>query len=321
MNDQINNVRNEVDDDEIDLLDLFRTLLNGKWIILLFIVLSMFMAFIYAFGKSPIYNSDTLLQVETKKAGVPGLEDIAGLSGDDTSVGTELEIIKSRKILGEAVKDLKLDIVAEPKQFPLLGNLNRKFRASKELSRLPAISDSIDEFLNKYAWSNESISLSRLEVSPSLQNVPLILTALESNTFNISHDGEILLTDGKLNQNITSPDGSILINVNSLKALSGTQFILTSLSNLNAIEKLKKSIQVSEKGKKTGIINLRLQGEDKQIIVETLDKISKTYIQQNKSRSSEEASNALKFLEEQIKPVEEKSAIAGKSGVMDEITL
>ncbi len=309
MNDQTSNTNNQIDD-EIDLVELFRTILNGKWLILGFVVLATLLAFIYAFGKTPVYKADTLLQVETKKAGIPGLDDIAGLSGDDTSVGTELELIKSRKILGEAVNDLNLDILVEPKRIPLLGNLNKRFFGSAELSKLPSISESIDRFTNKYAWSNEEIRITRLEVAADLINTNLTLTVITADTFEVSYEDSVLIDEVKINKSKTSINGDLTINVNYLKALPGTQFVITKLSTLNAIERLKKTIQASEKGKKTGIISLKVEGEDKQSIVNILDHISKTYVQQNKSRSAEEASNALKFLEEQIKPVEEKAAIA-----------
>ena len=310
MNDQPNNNSQNSDDDEIDLLELFRTLLNGKWIILLFTTLFIIGAVVYAFGKTPIYKADTLLQVETKKAGIPGLDEIAGLGGDDTSVGTELEIIKSRKILGETVTSLDLDIIAMPKRLPILGNFNKRFHDSSELRKLPSILDSIDDLLNKYAWSHEDIKITRLEVAKELQNSALTLVAIDSSTYNIISGDTILIEGAKVGQSENSLDGSLTINVGSLNSLPGTHFVLIKLSGLRAIERLQKSIQVSEKGKKTGIISLKLEGENQQVIVETLDYISKAYLQLNKSRSSEEASRALEFLQEQIKPVEEKSAIA-----------
>ncbi len=309
MNDQPNNTNQNNDDDEIDLLELFRTLLNGKWIILLFTLLFIAVAIVYAFGATPIYKADTLLQVETKKAGIPGLEDIAGLSGDDTSVGTELELIKSRKILGEAVTALKLDIVSAPKRIKLLGNLNKRFHGPADLKKPPFAGD----FLGKYAWSHEGINVSRLEVSSDLINSALSLVSVSPDTYDVFFEDELLLEAVKVNQSASSLDGRLTINVGFLNALPGTHFSLMKLSNLRAIERLKEGIQASEKGKKTGIINLKLVGEDRQLIVKILDHISKTYLQLNKSRSSEEASNALKFLEEQIKPVEEKAVIAEAS--------
>ena len=162
MNDQVKNNTVQNDDDEIDLLELVHTLLAGKWLILFISFLALLLALIYAFGQQPLYKADALMQVESQKKSIPGLEDLAGLTGDDASVGTELEIIKSRKILGQAVKALKLDIVAEPKRIPLLGNFYKHLFNS----------DSIDKpftVLNSYAWGTEKIQISRLEVNDELQ--------------------------------------------------------------------------------------------------------------------------------------------------------
>ena len=297
-------------DDEIDLLELIYTILNGKWTIIFFTLLALALAFIYAYGKQPIYKSDALLQVEKKKAAIPGLDDLTGLGGEDASVGTEIEIIKSRKILGHAVKQLKLDIVSHPKKIPLLGNLYKHLVNKSEINKPPAIWQPADEFLNRFAWGNEQIRINRLEVNKALLNKPLTLVSLGGDTYKVVDSDKNILLTGKVGNFLASPNGEIKINIASLLAKKGTEFLINKLSTLNAIEALKKQIGATEKGKKTGIISLTLQGGDKQLIVNTLNNISNTYLQQNKSRSSEEASNALKFLKEQIKPVKEKADVA-----------
>ena len=290
------------DDDEIDLLELVHTLLAGKWLIILVSIFTLLLAFLYAFGQQPTYKADTLMQVESQKKGIPGLEDLAGLGGNDISVGTELEIIKSRKILGQAVQSLKLDIVAEPKRIPLLGTFYKHLFNSNSI-------DKPFPFLANFAWGNEKIQINRLEVNDELLNEPLLLISTADNSFKLLHDDKILLT-GKVGDFAFSKENNIGLNIAELIAKEGSEFIIVKLSSLVAIEKLKKHIKASEKGKKTGIISLALEGNNKQTIVNTLDNISKTYLQQSKSRSSEEASNALKFLNEQIKPVKERSEIA-----------
>jgi tyrosine-protein kinase Etk/Wzc len=302
MNDQVKTNTQQSDDDEIDLLELFHTLLDGKWLIILISVLSLTLAFIYAFGQQPTFKADALLQVETQNKGIPGLEDIAGLGGEDASVGTELEIIKSRKILGKAIKDLKLDITAHPKRVPILGNFYKHLFNSDSLNKPLGLFDS-------YAWGNEKIQINRLEVEEEFLNKPLTLMNNGEGQFKLLYEDKVLLT-GKVGKFASSKDNTISINVSQLIARKGTEFTLIKRSSLEAIEALKKNIKASEKGKKTGIINLVLEGKDKQLIVETLDHISNTYLQQNKSRSSEEASNALKFLNEQIKPIKERADVA-----------
>lgn len=312
MNDKTQTAVAQQEDDEIDLLQLFHTIWHGKWLIFLFTLIAIILAFIYAFGQTPIYKADALLQVEKKKAAIPGIEEIAGLGGDDTSVGTELEIIKSRKILGQAVKALTLDISADPKRVLLLGNLYQRFFNPGETAKPGkfwdkwAKLDSIDAFIDQYAWGNERIKVESLDLPHDYLNHPLILVNDGNGKFHLASEEKTLLK-GKIGKNSQSNDGSFRIYVSDLTGLPGTKYTVTKWSDLRAIEHLQNNIKASEKGKKTGIISLVLEGKNKTNIVKTLDHISKTYLEQNKSRSSEEASNALKFLQEQIKPVKEEA--------------
>ena len=59
----------------------------------------------------------TKKQVEQKTGGIPGLSDVTdmlGGSGSDSAAATEIELIKSRMIIGETVDDLHLNIQVEP---------------------------------------------------------------------------------------------------------------------------------------------------------------------------------------------------------------
>ena len=304
MKDKNQTVLPQQNEDYIDLLELAHTILQGKWLILFFVLIASIIAFVYAYGQSPIYKADALLRVESQKATIPGIEDLAGLSSDDTSVGTELELIKSRKNLAIAVDALKLSIVAQPKKVRFFSNLHKRFFSPAETKKLPLVWERFDEFAYKYAWGNERIKVDRLDVPELLLNRPLTLVSKPDSTFAIISNNKILL-DGKVGQSSTSIDNSVSIFVSELTGLPGTEFSITKLSMRTAIAALKNKISASEKGKKTGIISLSLTGHNQDTIVKTLNNVSKTYVEQNISRSSEEASKALAFLEEQIKPVKE----------------
>jgi len=294
------------EEDDVNLRNLLETVWEGKWPILFFLLSFFTLAFIYAYGKTPIYQADALLQVEKKKSGIPGLEDLAGLSLEDATVGTELELIRSRKILGQAVEALKLDIVAKPRKFPLISNVYLKFfRADNAGSydKLPSVWSKFDNYTHKFAWGDERIRIESLKLPKKLRNLPLTLVAEGKNNFKILDSDENLLLTGKVGSPSMSKNRDIKIFVSELKAISGTHFIIEKKSKLIAIEALQKKLQAGEKGKKTGIMQLTLEGPDKKVISQILNHISQTYLEQNKSRSSEEASNALGFLEEQVGPV------------------
>ena len=304
------NNQNSTQTTEVDLLELFYAIRAGKWTILFFTVMAAFLAFIYAYGKTPIYSADTLLQVEKQKTAIPGISSLAGLGGNNTIIGTEIELIKSRKNIGKAVKHLKLDIIASPKRIPLLGNLYKNYINTKgQYEKLPPIWKWFDNNTRQYAWGNEKIDVSRLELPSSLINRKLILTYLGKDAYTISFE-ETKLLEGRVGKLSRSKDSLMAITVRSLIALPGTTFVVIKLSNLRATERLQQAIKAVEKGSQTGIINIDLEGPNKSLIVSTLDYVSKTYLEQNQARSSEEAKNALEFLKTQIKPVKEKMDIA-----------
>ena len=63
---------------------------------------------------------------------------------------------------------------------------------------------------------------------------------------------------------------------------------------------LQTDLRISEKGKKTGILTIALEGKDPNKISAILDAVSRTYLRQNVERKSAEAAKTLEFLEEQL---------------------
>ena len=285
MTDKTPSAHSQQDEDEIDLLAIAHIIIQGKWLILLFILLASIISFIIAYGQEPIYKADTLLRVEAQRAPIPNLiSELTGLSNDDTSIGTELELIKSRKSLSQVVTKLKLDIVTAPKKIPYLSNLYKRFFNNTK--------------------NDAHIVINRFDAPKEWLNKPLILIVKENSSFAIKSGDDIVL-NGKVGLSATSPKNKLSIFVSQLSGSYGTEFNLSKLSMRRAVTKLKKNITASEKGKKTSLINLSLTGSNQNSIVNILNHISSNYVERNIVRSSEEASKALAFLEEQIKPVKE----------------
>ena len=293
-------------EDEIDLLDLLHTILNGKWIILFFILMSSVLAFIYAYGQTPIYKADALLRVEGEKSTIPSIDDLVGLSRNDNSIGTEMEILKSRRNMSETVDELNLDIIANPKKVKHFSNLYKRFFNESDINKPSFFWNQFNKWATKYAWGNEVIQIDHLEIPKNLINKPLTLISKPKNTFGLYSSDKALLLEGTVGKTSISVDKNISIFVTQLTGLPGTEFRVSKISKRNAIRSLQGAISAEEKGYEkyyTGIILLSTTGGDKGKILKTLDKVSQVYVEQNKLRSSEEASNALQFLEEQIKPI------------------
>ncbi|MBD4496232.1 tyrosine-protein kinase, partial [Xanthomonas citri pv. citri] len=66
-------------------------------------------------------KADALLQVEAKQGGMPGFEELNKLFSSESSSDAEIQIIRSRMVLGNAVDQLNMTISLAPDRWPLIG--------------------------------------------------------------------------------------------------------------------------------------------------------------------------------------------------------
>lgn len=110
-----------IDDDEIDLLQLVRTIWSGKWLIALFATIAVTISVFAAITIPPTYRADALMQLEDRAGQMSLPTGLSDLVADTPRSVTEMEIMRSRLVLGRAVAELHLDWVAEPRMAPLIG--------------------------------------------------------------------------------------------------------------------------------------------------------------------------------------------------------
>ncbi|GAB4287488.1 MAG: polysaccharide biosynthesis tyrosine autokinase [Roseovarius sp.] len=111
-------LRSSQDDDEIDLLELFRALWAGKWTILLITLGAMLLGGLYGFGlATPKFQSSAVLTLDVRTKQVVDIESVvSGVSTEKAALNTELEIMLSRRLLGKLVD--RLDLVKDPEFNP-----------------------------------------------------------------------------------------------------------------------------------------------------------------------------------------------------------
>ena len=103
-------------DDTIDLKELFFSLLSQWKLIALCTLLSLVFALLYLKVTPNVYSTDAMIQVEDAKgAGAAALlgdlgSALPGGVGGKSVADAEIEILNSRKVLGQTIQDLKLDI-------------------------------------------------------------------------------------------------------------------------------------------------------------------------------------------------------------------
>ncbi|WP_045383698.1 polysaccharide biosynthesis tyrosine autokinase [Vibrio campbellii] len=272
-------------DDEIDLGKLFGIILDAKWLILCTVFLFSVIGIAVAILSTPIYKADALIQIEKKSSG--GISAMVGDMGElfsaESSATTEIEIIKSRMILGDTVDKFNLTTVVTPNYMPLIG---------KGLARLQG--------------EQNSLSVSRFNIPSYALGIPHTLEVIDSEqkTFKLLQDDGRVVLEGKVGE-LIDKDGYQFM-ANEMLAQDGATFTVSKISKLDAINQLQQNLSISERGKQTGIISLSFSGEDRARIQAILNDISQNYFLQNVQRNSAEAEQSLEFLKGHLPDIKVK---------------
>ena len=285
------------DNDEIDLMGLLGTLIDHKWLIAGVTGVFMAAGVAYALLATPVYQANALIQVESKKSDPLGFSDVSSMLGKESPSATEIELIKSRKNIGAAVDNLKLDIEVKPHYFPLIGEFfARRFKPDAENSVASPLFG-----MNSYAWGGEKLELAVFELPQELLGKKLTLISGEASSFTLVDDGNSLLIKGQVGQ--LYDKSGLKLRIDTLKANSGTTFSVSRSPRLNTILGYQQALDVLERGKESGMIGLAIESTDPAKAIQILNEIALLYVQQNIDRTSAETAQSLSFLKDQLPQV------------------
>lgn len=285
MSQAINSTRDTSTSDEIDLAKLFGQLIDGRWLILSITTLFAIAGIAFALLSTPIYKADALVQVEQKSNG--GMSALVGDMGEmfasESSSTTEIEIIKSRMILGDTVDALNLTTIASPQYMPIIG---------KGLSRLMG--------------EEKAIKVSRFDIPRYVDkpNFTLVLDNAEQGTYTLFDGQERKILTGKVG--VLADKNDYRVFVMQLEGNTGDVFDVSKISRFDAILALQQSLSISEKGKQSGVLQFSLEGENKAQIEAIINDVSQNYFLQNIARNSAEAEQSLEFLQAQLPAIKDK---------------
>lgn len=274
--------------DEIELGKLFGIIFDSKWIILLTTLLFSLVGVAFALLSTPIYKADSLIQIEQKSSGGIGslVGDMGELFSSESSATTEIEIIKSRMILGDTVDKFNLTTVVEPSYFPFFGKGLARIRG--DLSAISVKRFAIPEFAQESTHT-------------------IVVLDNDQQTYQLLRDDRVVLK-GQAGA-LAKKDGYEVF-VSSFYANDGFEFSIAKRSQLEAIEWLKQNLSVSERGKQTGILGLSFTGENRALISDVLNDIAQNYFLQNVARNSAEAEKSLSFLKSHLPDVKDSLTTA-----------
>ncbi|HIF4696956.1 TPA: polysaccharide biosynthesis tyrosine autokinase [Providencia stuartii] len=261
--------------DEIDLLALFKILKSSYLKIGFFTLFFIVIGAAYSFLATPIYQANATLQYDkmSQVSLLDQMSDVMPFANSNSQVDSEIEVIKSRMVLGKTVADLNLDTQVAPAGF---------------FDRL---------------WGDKaSVAISLYSLPEHLIGEPAIVTYLGENRYTLHIDNQTV--EGKVGELLKQDEISLLVS--SINAEVGQEFTLSKNARYSTIENLRKTLAIAEVGKGTGIISMEIKGSDKAENVQILNSIIQNYVDQNTERKKEVTNNTLLFLDEYLPKIKAK---------------
>lgn len=291
--------QNAAEDDEIDLLALAASLWAGRWRILAVTALAVLGGAFHALDQTPIYRADGLLQLEEKRASLALPTGMQDLLSEETASITEIEILRSRMVLGRVVDELGLDIMATPLRLPVVGGVVQRLGLPRPQW----------DVLSAHAWAEEAIEVGELELPQSWIGRTLELTALGDGRYSVVlPDGS--RREGTVPARIEDAALGLSLRVDRLQAAPGRVFHVMRLPREMALSTLREAVTVSESARSSGILRLEVTDPDRLRAVRILDAIARAYVDQNVARSAAEAQRSLEFIESQLPDAQAQVAAA-----------
>lgn len=294
--------QNSNTEDTIDLKELFFSLIAQWKLIALCVILSLVCALLYLRTTPDTYAVDALVQVEESKGTSAALlGDLSSMIEQKQPAQTEIELLKSRLVLGSVIKGLNLDL-------KISGTENRFF------NRLLSPHD------YQTTYNKNSVVFKDDAKSFDVRKFEIPTYYLDQNLLLNFNGNKYTLTDAKTKQVVfsaatnqesqhTSEYGTWKIALYTQDQFQNT-YNIEKMSLPAAMLSITENYSVAEKGKMTGILGLNYQGQDKEHITNVLNSILVAYSQQNIERRSAETAQTLKFLDEQLPELKQQLDVA-----------
>jgi tyrosine-protein kinase Etk/Wzc len=283
------------DEDSINLLDLLDVVMDQKKLIGSVAAAFAIIGGGYAFTATPIYEADTLIQVENSSGNSLGLllGEAGSLFDTKSASSAEIEILRSRLVVGQAVSNLQLDMTITPKYVPVLGEWMARGKTEPSEPGFMGMSG--------YVRGNESIRIGSFGLDPSQEGQRFSIVLTDKGYNLLAPDGKSLgqgQFEKPLKFNHLGRPGTLLVV--SAVGKPGAEFYISRRSHLAVTEQLQSQLKIAEQGKQSGVLRTSLEGADPEQITKILNEVGALYVRQNTERKSAEAEKSLAFLNTQL---------------------
>jgi len=262
------NIRNEniIEDDSIDLKEFFYLLKRHKFFILFVTLLITLLAGVYTYLATYYYKTNATIEVgEVKAGGNDMLFQMLGMGGGD-KVDTDVDIIKSRYMIGNAIKN---------------HNFQERFFA-------------VDKFKKFELYNNPPF---KVDLKKG-EGIKFIIIPLKNNLFKLIAKKYDFSGEYHFGEDIKTNHFELIIY--KTKPLKYSKYIFIKEKFEDLIKDIQKHLNVNRMGKKVNLINIEYIDNIPQRDALITNLIAKSFIEDTIKQKTRQASLLLDFVTKQL---------------------
>jgi capsular exopolysaccharide synthesis family protein len=289
------NLSNEDHKDFKRLLGVFG---KNKFLTFLIVALSVLGGLVYLYFAQPVYETYSTIEVSNDKLDMNLMMNGKGLSEDATLIDTQVEIIKSRNLIEQAAQKVGYQThyfaISNYKENELYNNNPLEISELKvkdpHFYGTKFIMEVVDDNHYKlYTKTDGIFSMIKKNIASSLGK----------RTKSIVYSGQHTFSD-----RIDTPEFSLVIKKKG--ALEHNKYSFYVLDKDSTINTISRNLSVFPVAKNGSVIKMIYQDNVAHRAKDFLDALVDIYLSQSVTKKSSQASQALTFVDEQLKEVSKK---------------
>lgn len=245
---------------------------------------------LYAKTRQPVWRADALIQIESRSSRLALPEALADLALESgTSSAAEMQILRSRSVLSDAAAAVKLDWRVSPSIVPMVG----------DALYYGNLLDYLGSAFEKYPRLGEGFSIRYLQLPAEWIDRPMEVTILNDQQYQVVLPNQAIRS-GHASTLLTDNDLMFALELDRINAAPGRKFEIRQSSEQASAARLAASLAVQEEGRQTGIIRVSMTAPTPNEATRWLDAVLSAYQRRSVANNVAEASQSLRFVEEQL---------------------
>ncbi|MBP7784191.1 MAG: polysaccharide biosynthesis tyrosine autokinase [Aliarcobacter sp.] len=300
INIMANQINNQIQNDEIDLKDLFKTIMKYKYIIALFAIIFTIASAVFAYVKPSVYSSFATIELQEEKNSFNADDALKqAFSGGSVNVENQIEILKSKSLQDKALKEL----ILKTRYFTVKNYRVREFYKNSPFIVIDKI---LEDNIYGTTFNLTPIDESsfRLEIRPiSKYSKRGILALLGVQPL---EDYELITYDKvhKYDEDIATEWFSI--NIKKFAPLENEEYSFSFVHPSIASNIYYSQLSVSQVSELASILQISMEDSVSLRAKDLLNSLFKAYLEQEVQRKTEVANLSLDFIDSQLEEINTK---------------